>query len=232
MALVARLGVLVVGLGLVGASGVIDAAAGSDNSDQESQAASKETTQALGKTRARQLVSKVAGRVDAAIVASTAARGQASDIEIQRLSSAERRQILGAEIDSTIDLPIHGRGVEDAYLELVSRGGHVDLRDGHARFSGDPTLFRSPLRPAAYLVFKADPHHRYLIECAAWASEAETVLSASDGEVVFEVRADEGVSLLYRSENNEDTATRITVVVSADRPEWFLEGCELTSAEI
>ena len=231
MALMARLAVLVGGLGLVGASGVIDAAAGTEGAGLGSDASISEVASSLAHTRARQLVSKAAGRVDAAIVASTGSPGQRADVEIRRLSSAERRQILGAEPGRSIDLPVHGSGVEDAYLELVSRGGHVDLRGGYARFSGDATLFRGPLRPAAYLVFKAEAHHRYLIECGAWASDPVATLSASDGEAVFEVRADQRVSLLYRSANNGDAAKRVTVVISADRPEWFLEGCELSSAE-
>lgn len=232
MAMMARLAVLVVGLGLVGASGVIDAAAGTEASGEESHTSMTDVASSLGHTRARQLVSKAAGRVDAAIVASTGFPGQRSDVEIRRLGSAERRHILGAEPDRTIDLPVHGSGVEDAYLELVSRGGHVDLRGGYARFSGDATLFRGPLRPAAYLVFKAEAHHRYLVECSAWASDAVATLSASDGEAVFGVQADERVSLLYRSKNDGGAAKWVTVVISADRPDWFLEGCELSSAEI
>jgi len=231
MAMIRRMVVLVVGLGLVGASGVIDAAAGSKGSVSRQVAADVvDAASSLDRTRVRQLASKAAGSVDAAIVASSTEADPS--VEVRRLSASERREILGGEPSAAVDLQVNGTGGEDAYLELVSRGGHVDLRSGHAHFHGGAEVFRGPLRPAAYLVFKAEAHHRYLVECSAWAQAPSTTLSASDGKAVFEVVADEGVSLLYRGENTGDAAKRVTVVVSADRPEWFLEGCELSSTSL
>ncbi len=231
MAMIRRMVVLVVGLGLVGASGVIDAAAGSEDSASRQAAADVvDAASSLDGTRARQLASKAAGSVDAAIAATT--READPSVEVRPLSAAERREILGGEPRASVDLQVNGTGGEDAYLELVSRGGHVDLRSGHAHFHGSAEVFRGPLRPAAYLVFKADPKHRYLVECNAWAQAPGTTLSASDGEAVFEVGADERVSLLYRGANSGDAVERVTVVISADRPEWFLESCELSSAPL
>ena len=232
MAMLRRMVVLVVGLGLVGASGVIDAAAGADgSSDRRASAEPKVDASSLDPIRTQQLAAKAAGSVDAAIVATTGASAEPS-VEIRRLSASERREILGGEPSAAVDLQVNGTGERDAHLELVSRGGHIDLRSGYAHFHGAAELFRGPLRPAAYLVFKAEPHRRYLIECGAWAGEGETVLSASDGDAVFEVAAGEHASLLYRRDNHEDVAARVTVVVSGDRPEWYLDGCELSSAPL
>jgi len=230
MAMIRRMVVLVVGLGLVGASGVIDAAGSKDSASRQIATDVVDVASSLDRTRVHQLASKAAGSVDAAIVASTTEADPS--VEVRRLSASERREILGGEPSAVVDLQVNGTGGEDAYLELVSRGGHVDLRSGHAHFRGAAEIFRGPLRPAAYLVFKAEANHRYLIECNAWAQAPGTMLSASDGKTVFKVSADEGVSLLYRGENAGDVAERVTVVVSADRPEWLLESCELSTTSL
>ncbi|MEZ4382570.1 MAG: hypothetical protein R3A79_14630 [Nannocystaceae bacterium] len=231
MAMVQRVVVLVVGLGLVGASGVIDAAGGPDSAAADA-GASVDASSSLDATRVRQLEPKAAGRVDAAIAATSRGDAEAPSFDVRRLSKAERREILGAEPTSTIDLQVSGPGDPDAYLELVSRGGHIDLRGGNARFHGAADVFRGPLRPAAYLVFKAEPQRRYLVECEATAAQASTVFAASDGDAVFEARAGDRVSLLYRGENAGEASERVTVVISADRPDWQLGGCELTSAPL
>jgi len=230
MAMLRRMVVLVVGLGLVGASGVIDAAAGTTEEASE-RLPVPATASSLDATRTLQLAAKAAGSVDAAIVASTGQGGDPS-VDVRHLSAAERREILGAEPSTTSNLQVNGTGDEGAYLELVSRGGHIDLRSGYAHFNGSDEIFRGPLRPAAYLVFKAEPQQRTLIECGAWANDRETVLSASDGETVYEVAAGERVSLLYRTQNTTDVAQRVTVVISADHPEWYLDGCEVSSSPL
>jgi hypothetical protein len=232
MAMVQRVVVLVVGLGLVGASGVIDAAGGPEDAAGSVRAeAAADSDSTLDATRVRQLESKAAGRVEAAIAA-TAGDAEAPSFDVRHLTKAERREILGAEATSTIDLQVNGPGDPDAYLELVSRGGHIDLRGGYAHFHGAADVFRGPLRPAAYLVFKAEPQRRYLIECDATAALASTTFAASDGDEVFEARAADRVSLLYRGENSGDDSERVTVVISADRPDWQLSGCELSAAPL
>ncbi|MCB9701625.1 MAG: hypothetical protein H6711_07030 [Myxococcales bacterium] len=233
MAMFRRVLVLFVGLGLVAASGAIDASSGPD----EVADATSPSAESDAEAAARRLRDRGASRLDAALVASLAADDDAPGFELRRLPARERAALLGvaaAAIDGPIALgvrePIAAGGQR---LDLVSRGGHVDLRGDHASFRGAPEVFRGPLRPAAYLTFEAEAGHRYLVECAVEASQPGTTFTASDGAASFSVAGDERSTLLYRHERPEDAGSGpVRVVISGDRPGWHLAGCDLSGAPV
>lgn len=116
-------------------------------------------------------------------------------------------------------------------LQLESNNGKLTVFGGrdYAYFSGPEAAFNSGyyFRPRVWLVFRAEPGRRYLIECAVRIDgDQPGTISARLASGTYSVSSADRATLLARYDGGF-TPADVMVEIFADRP-WFFEGCELS----